>query len=150
LPGNDRKSTAIRIQARDCFICGTENPAGLNIPFYFDGKTITAEYAPGAGLCGFDGIVHGGIVYSLADEAMMHLIWASGLRATSAEITMRYHNFAKTGELLKLRAEFVNVGPRLIKARCLMKNARDEKIATASGKFLPFAEGDEKVFSKRF
>ena len=63
---------------------------------------------------------------------------------------MRYHNFSRTGVKLRLRAEFVNVSPRLVKARCRIFDDDDRKVATADGKFLPFAEGDEEIFKKSF
>lgn len=148
MPG-ESKGNSRRIQFKDCFVCGSENPSGLNIPFFYDGKTIRAEYSPGAELCGFDGIVHGGVIYSLADEAMMHLIWASALRATSAEVTIRYHNYAIVNEILRVTAEFENVAPRLIRARCRIVNKENKKVATAVGKFLPFAGGNEDTFKKR-
>jgi acyl-coenzyme A thioesterase PaaI-like protein len=122
----------------------------LKIPFYYDGTSVSGEFTPGRELCGFDNLVHGGIVFSLADEAMMHLIWAAGLRAVTAEIVMRYHGFAKVDEEIKLSAEFDSVTERLIKAKCLLTNTRAGKIATAWGKFLPFSKGDENTFTKQF
>ena len=148
---NDDLKTAPRmLQSKDCYVCGIENPAGLKISFFYDGSSVSAEFTPGEEFCGFNGIVHGGIIYALADEAMMHLVWASGRRATSAEIKMRYHNYARTGVKLKLTAEFEEIKPRLITARCRISDNDERKIATASGKFLPFADGDEEIFKKRF
>ena len=139
-----------KLQAKYCFVCGSENPRGLNAPYYYDGERVRTEFVPGSELCGFDDIVHGGIVFSLADEAMMHLIWASGLRAITAEVTMRYHGYAKVNEKVFVTAEFENIGDRLIKAKCVLLNKDGAKISTARGKFLPFSGDDEKIFKKRF
>lgn len=147
---NNPDFSSRKLQAKNCFICGYDNSRGLRIPFYFDGTSVKCEFVPGPELCGFDDIVHGGIVFSLADEAMMHLIWASDLRAVTAEITMRYHGFAKVNDKIKLTAEFDSITKRLIKAKCLLFNASGEKIATARGKFLPFSRGDENKFTKQF
>ncbi|UCC80526.1 MAG: PaaI family thioesterase [Candidatus Zixiibacteriota bacterium] len=122
----------------------------MKIPYYYDGERVKTEFVPGSDLCGFDDIVHGGIVYSLADEGMMHLIWASGLRAVTAEVTMRYHGYAKVNEKIKLTAEFENITDRLIKAKCALLDDNGMKIATARGKFLPFSEDDAKTFKKQF
>jgi uncharacterized protein (TIGR00369 family) len=143
-------SSLRKLQARYCFVCGSENPRGLNIPYYYDGEGVRAEFIPGSELCGFDDIVHGGIIFSLADEAMMHLIWASGLRAITAEVTMRYHGYTKVNEKIKLTAGFENINERLIKARCSLRDNEGRKIATARGKFLPFSENDAKIFKKQF
>lgn len=142
--------TPRKLQAKNCFICGYDNSRGLKIPFYYDGTSVSSEFTPGRELCGFDNIVHGGIVFALADEAMMHLIWASDLRAVTAEIVMRYHGFAKVDEVIKLSADFDSVTERLVKAKCVLTNDRAGKIATARGKFLPFSKGDEDTFKKQF
>lgn len=147
---NNSDAARKKLQARNCYICGYDNSRGLGIPFYYDGNIVESEFTPGAEFCGFDNIVHGGIIYSLADEAMMHLIWASGLRAVTAEITMRYHGFAKVNERIRLIADLEDVTDRLVKAKCLLFDDRDIKFATARGKFLPFTGGDENIFTKQF
>jgi len=139
-----------KIQAKNCYICGYDNPRGLRIPFYYDGARVRSEFVPGRELCGFDNIVHGGIIYSLADEAMMHLIWAFGSKAVTAEIIMRYHGYARVNEKIALWAEFEEISARLIKAKCLLFDKNDKKIATARGKFLPFSKGDRDIFTKQF
>ncbi len=150
MSNNTRNSPGRKLQARCCFVCGSDNPRGLRIPYYYDGEKVRTEFVPGPDLCGFDDIVHGGIVYSLADEAMMHLIWASGLRAVTAEVTMRYHGYARVNGRIKLTAEFENITDRLIKAKCALLGDNGRKIATARGKFLPFSEDDAKIFKKQF
>ncbi len=150
MSNNTRNSPHRKLQARYCFVCGSDNPRGLRIPYYYDGERVKTEFVPGPELCGFDNIVHGGIVYSLADEAMMHLIWASGLRAVTAEVTMRYHGYARVNGRIKLTAEFENITDRLIKAKCALLDDDGGKIATARGKFLPFSENDAKTFKKQF
>ena len=150
MPEEKKEIPKRKLQARNCFVCGSDNSRGLRIPFYYDGTSVRAEFVPNEDLCGFDGMVHGGIIFSLADEAMMHLIWASGMKAITAEITMRYHNYARTNREINLTADFEMVGKRLIKAKCEIYNDSGKKIATARGKFLPFSGDDEKVFKKRF
>jgi len=139
-----------KIQARNCFVCGRENPRGLDIPFYFDGSSIAARYRSNKSLCGFDDIVHGGILFALADEAMMHLVWAPGLRAITAEVTMRFHGYAIAGDEISLKASFDECSPKLIKATCRIKNSAGTKIATARGKFLPFSREKSAIFKKTF
>ena len=139
-----------KLQAKNCFVCGSDNSLGLKIPYYYYGGRVKADFVPGPELSGFDNIVHGGILFSLADEAMMHLIWASDLRAVSAEITMRYHDFVRVNEKIILSAEFEIVTKRLIKAICVLQNRAGKKIATAKGKFLPLSENDEITFTKQF
>ncbi len=147
----DTGSTAVeKLQGKNCYVCGRDNPNGLKIPFYYDGERVTASFVPGDRLCGFEKVVHGGIIFSVADEAMMHLIWARGLRAITAEVTIRFHNYAKTGEKLAVEAEIKEVKPHLIQAQSVIKGAKGKKIARAEGKFLPFSIKDNEYFKKLF
>ena len=139
-----------RLQAKNCFVCGYDNPRGLGIPFYYDGKEVSGCFVPDYWTSGFERVVHGGIIFAIADEAMMHLLWAAGIRAITAEVTIRYHNYAQTGEELKIHATILERSSHMIKARCSLTNAKGVKMATASGKFLPFSEKDFKNFEKVF
>ncbi len=56
-----------------CFGCGRKNPIGLKLKFQWDGKTATAEFAAGENHQGWPGIVHGGIIFSILDEAMAYV-----------------------------------------------------------------------------
>jgi uncharacterized protein (TIGR00369 family) len=138
-----------KIQARNCFVCGYHNPRGLNVPFYYDNEKIAARFTPADDLCGFESVVHGGILFSLCDEAMMHLIWASGHRAITAEITMRFHRHAEAGKEILVSASFESIGSHLIKAECQLSDSGG-RIATARGKFLPMSEEEKLFFRKKF
>ena len=147
--GSPDSSTEI-LQAKNCYVCGYDNPRGLNIPFYYQANAVTAKFTPDEAYCGFDGIVHGGILFALCDEAMMHLIWGSGLRAITAEVKMRFHRYARVGEEIEVSASFVSRSPRLIKAVSLLRRTGGEKIATAQGKFLPLSDKERQIFRKQF
>lgn len=142
--------SAKRIQSKNCFVCGRENHRGLNVPFFYDGNSVSASYIPDRNLCGFDGVVHGGIIFALADEAMMHLLWASGLRAVTAEVTIRFHGSIKAGEPIEINASFDNTTSRIIRATCRVRTSDGTKIATAQGKFLPLKENEKLIFRKTF
>lgn len=144
------KKTSIKLQAKNCFVCGYDNPRGLGLPFYYDGDTVCGTFTPERWTSGFEEVVHGGILFAIADEAMMHLLCAAGIRAISAEVTIRYHNYARTGGELKIKAELIEKSEHLIQAKCYLTNIKGGKIATASGKFLPFSEKDFKNFEKVF
>jgi acyl-coenzyme A thioesterase PaaI-like protein len=143
-------SSARILQAKNCYVCGYDNPRGLNIPLYYHDDTVTAKFTPDEAYCGFDGIVHGGILFALCDEAMMHLIWASDLRAITAEVRMRFHRYATVGEEIEVSASFISKSPRLIKAVSHLRHKGGDKIATAQGKFLPLSDQDRRVFKKQF
>ena len=89
-----KSMSAKTVQAQKCFVCGSENPRGLKVPFIFEDDKVRAEFTPDGDLCGFDGIVHAGILFALADEAMMHLIHGNQVKAITSEVTLRLKHFA--------------------------------------------------------
>jgi acyl-coenzyme A thioesterase PaaI-like protein len=54
-----------------CFICGRKNPRGLYMTFYDDGqKTVYSSIAVPEMYQGYPGVVHGGVVAAMLDEAV--------------------------------------------------------------------------------
>jgi uncharacterized protein (TIGR00369 family) len=56
--------------SRMCFVCGLENPAGLHLRFFDDGKDeVTCDFTVNAQHQSYPGRVHGGVIASILDEA---------------------------------------------------------------------------------
>ena len=56
--------------SRLCFVCGLENPVGLHFSFYETGPgEVTVDFTPSYHYHGYPGVLHGGIVASILDEA---------------------------------------------------------------------------------
>lgn len=100
-----------------CFACGQDNPIGLHLDFklqegkYTAVKTLSADYQ------GYEGIVHGGILTTMMDEAMAgYFCKALGQKAVTARLDVRYRKPAPIGEPLTIasweesrRGNFVNM-----------------------------------------
>jgi len=71
-----------------CWICGEKNPRGLQLKFSLNKsvKSIQTSFIPTETYQGYDGIVHGGILSALLDEAMAKLAFELGY---NAELTIR-------------------------------------------------------------
>jgi acyl-coenzyme A thioesterase PaaI-like protein len=92
-----------------CFGCGLENPAGLHIEVRHDPDsqgTLRATFTPTAGMEGFPGITHGGVVYTALDCLST---WVATLLGPNREAgwllrsaTSTYHRPAPTGQPLTL------------------------------------------------
>jgi len=54
----------------DCFGCGTGNDAGLRMEFFTDDRSLVSEVAIPPFLCGWNNLVHGGIISTVLDETM--------------------------------------------------------------------------------
>jgi uncharacterized protein (TIGR00369 family) len=124
------------VQASKCYVCGSDNLRGLNIPFtLWDGK-VTAEFTASDDYCGFDGVIHGGILFALVDEAMMYLIHGNAIRAITSEVTIRMKNFARTNEPIRIEASDLKAEEHMVTCRATIIDKNDRLICKASGKFL--------------
>jgi uncharacterized protein (TIGR00369 family) len=101
-----------------CYVCGRDNPVGLKVEFELDGsaKSLRGRFTPRQEHQGYQGIVHGGVIAALMDEAMVKLAWRLGYPAVSAEITVRFKAPAAPGDELTVTAQIVKVSGRLIEA----------------------------------
>jgi uncharacterized protein (TIGR00369 family) len=120
-----------------CFVCGKDNPAGLQVVFETDrnNKTITGWFTPRSEHEGWEGIVHGGILAALLDEAMVKLAAHGGTPAVSAEITVKFKAPAAPGDELFVSGKFVREAGRLIEAEATVTRG-PVVIAEAKGKLL--------------
>ncbi len=56
--------------SRHCFVCGIESPVGLGLHFYDNGiDEVHSRYTVRQEYNGYPGVVHGGIVAAMLDEA---------------------------------------------------------------------------------
>jgi uncharacterized protein (TIGR00369 family) len=74
-----------------CFGCSPNNPYGLQLRFRRAAQGCDAECTVPDRLCGFDGLVHGGIIATLLDEAAAWSVIAHlGRLGLTREMTTRY------------------------------------------------------------
>ena len=90
-----------------CFVCGPDNPVGLQVEFRMENELCKAEFTPSETYCGYDGITHGGIVFSLLDDVMANWLYLQGEHAHTARCELRFREPAPTGGKLLLEGELV-------------------------------------------
>jgi uncharacterized protein (TIGR00369 family) len=130
-------------RTKSCFVCGLNNSIGLKLDFETDGKIVRATFTPRPEHIGFKGTVHGGILSTVLDEAM---VWACGVQTKRfsycAELNVRFLQPARPGEELVVIGELVeNRRDRLFEARAELRNPQEAVLACARGKYLP-VKGD--------
>lgn len=75
-----------------CFGCGRDNPIGVALPLEWDGERVRALFSPKREYAGFEGVIHGGIVCTLLDEAMWWAIAAQARKCTvTADMSVKFH-----------------------------------------------------------
>ncbi len=119
-----------------CFACGADNPDGLDVKWVVEGKKTWTEFVPPRKYQGWKGIVHGGIVATLLDEAMTRLAWIACGGALTAEMTVRFVKPAKVGEKLFALGEITQERRKIVhmKASLFKDKPGGELIAWSEGK----------------
>ncbi len=136
----EQETTVAALQAvphSRCFVCGRDNASGLQIQFTTGpAGTAEADWAPVASWEGFQGILHGGIVATVLDEAMSKAVAATKCQALTAELRVRYRHYVSTGEALHVRGWIVTRAKRLITTEAILAAADGSERAHAWGRFL--------------
>lgn len=97
-----------------CFGCGRNNPIGLKLNFRRDGATIRTVFTPDKLHQGWPGLLHGGILGCLLDEAMSNIAYATGNTCLTASIEIRLRQPVKVEAPLVVTAWITRQGKRLI------------------------------------
>jgi acyl-coenzyme A thioesterase PaaI-like protein len=100
-----------------CFACGQDNPIGLKLNFEWDNKIARAEFTPNKFHQGWSGIVHGGIIGCLLDEAMIYAPYFEGIRCITAEMRVRIRRPALIDEPLIITSFITKKTRRLVEAK---------------------------------
>lgn len=112
-----------------CFGCGKDNPIGLKLNFTWDGETARAEFTPGELHQGWQGIAHGGILYTLLDEAMAYVSYFQGLDCVIARCQARFKRVALINETLLISATTTRKTRKLIETKASLTTKNGITIA---------------------
>jgi len=128
-----------------CFVCGQRNPFGLHLVFRQESGSIVADFQPREEHQGFPGVLHGGIVASVLDEALgrTSLLGGHPVWTMTGKLEVRYRRYVPYGPLLRVRATLESERRRMFQAKGVLTLADDEGaiLAEASGIFLPLPNG---------
>ena len=118
-----------------CFVCGELNPIGLKVKFEVDPRnlTITGSFVPRREHQGYKGIMHGGLASTLLDEAMVKLLWESGIPAVSASLEVRLRKPVRVGQRVVIRGWVESDKGRLIHASAILEDAGGAVLAEGKG-----------------
>ncbi len=112
----------------NCYVCGADNPNGLHVVFQADGpERCRARYTARREHEGWPGIVHGGLLFTLMDEALAWALAYAGLRGVTAKGNVRFCVPARVGTELVVTAEVVERRAKLVRARAEVRAADDSR-----------------------
>lgn len=125
---------------RGCLVCGRDNPHGIHLHLNVDEATgiVTSQFTPAEHHMGFEGIVHGGLLSTVLDEAMVWAATWSGKRfCVCGELNVRFRQSVEIGQAVSVQATITSVRSRLIETQGFLRNAASQVLAEASGKYVP-------------
>lgn len=132
-----------------CLVCGRQNPKGLHLHLHVDESTgvVETHFTPAAHHIGFEGIIHGGVLATVLDEAM---VWAATWRGrrfcVCGEMTVRFRKAAEVGKPLVIRASVQSARGRMSQTSGQVIDQASDVIATAEGKYLALANDRHEAF----
>lgn len=103
-----------------CFACGQNNPIGLKLEFAYDGEKIKSEFTPQRVHEGWTGFVHGGILYTILDEANVYAILCRGLDCVTGTSEVKFRHPAPVGEPIQISAQVTRKTHRVAKAKGML------------------------------
>ena len=127
----------MRTDGNNCFVCGPGNNIGLKLKFRIDDDVCRAEFTPTAQHCGFDGVTHGGIIFSVLDDVMANWIYLKGNRAYTAKCDIRYKDNLPCGTRVSVEGHCIKQRGRLIVMQGKMiRTDTNELVATTEASFM--------------
>jgi uncharacterized protein (TIGR00369 family) len=126
--------------SKPCFICGEDNPAGVQTRFYVENGIVKAPFMGRSHHCGFENVVHGGVVAAILDECMgwsvarvIHRMCLTG------ELTVRYLKPVLANRPMTACSEVVKASRRMGIARGWLIDEEGTQYARAQGRFVPLS-----------
>jgi len=123
-----------------CFACGRENPIGLKLQFVYDDGVACAQFGSPVEYEGYPGIIHGGIISTLLDEAMAKAILQSGKKAVTAQLSTKFRKALHTGDAVQVRGWITEAKSRTIRAEAMITGPDGEVIASSEAVFIVLGE----------
>jgi len=120
-----------------CIICGQKNHSGLQVKYEIlpDGK-VYGLWIPSRHYEGLKGIIHGGILSAIADEAMSKSIIARNIEALTMKLEIRFHHYVTAGDTLVIEGWITRQHKRKILTEAIITKETGEKVLQGSAVFL--------------
>ena len=132
-----------------CLVCGRDNAYGLKLSLFVDPANglVHVDFSPRPMHVGFQGVVHGGVLATIIDEAMVWAAtWANKRFCLCGEMSVRFRRPAEVGEALHLEARVEFSRPKLVQTMATIRTREGSVVAAGEGKYVPMPlENSQKV-----
>jgi acyl-coenzyme A thioesterase PaaI-like protein len=121
-----------------CYVCGPDNKLGLRVPFEQESaEGSCGRYVARPEHGGWNGVLHGGVTFSLMDEALGWALFFQERPSVTARIQTRFAKPIPIGAALIIRAWIVRDRGRIAEAKA--------EVRSECGEIL-FAEAEATMF----
>jgi uncharacterized protein (TIGR00369 family) len=121
---------------RMCFACGKDNADGLKLEFTGRDREVFTTLSFPKKFQGYRDVVHGGLLSTVLDEAMVTVLNRMGRLAVTGELTVRFLKPLLVGQTLEVRASLVESRGRVHRVQASAVLPDGTEIATAHSKCL--------------
>jgi uncharacterized protein (TIGR00369 family) len=128
-----------------CFACGPRNPIGLKVRPEFAGGEASFDFIPKREHCGYANVVHGGILATLLDEAMVYAACSLGGTWATARIETRFKAPAREGERLSVHARVVESRGKIATLEASARGGDDRLVAEAKGTMIRVSDREVRA-----
>ena len=129
-----------------CFGCGADNPIGLKLTFHGDTTAAKAwaEFQPLDFMAGGAGMMHGGFIAMLLDEASSKVLSILEKRGVTRNLEVSYEKPVSLSHPIRLDAKLVKSEGRKHFIEATIQNRKGEILATSKALFLVFGTTAER------
>jgi acyl-coenzyme A thioesterase PaaI-like protein len=124
-------------QGHGCFACGTENPRGLKLDFYYTGEEVCSDITLDRFFEGWGNVAHGGILSTLLDEVMSWtVIYLKRVFFFTRKMEIKYIKPVLVGTELTVKGRLEDDShKRLIKVKGEIVDKAGKLLTKGSGKY---------------
>lgn len=103
-----------------CYGCSKRNPIGLKLTFSVEEGVTKGEFTPDKFHQGWPGYVHGGILFTLLDEAGGYAVHSEGVACVTAKSETKFIQPAETGRTIQIQAQIIKKNRRIIEIESIL------------------------------
>lgn len=141
-----------RSEFQENFVHGLRNPAGLHLQYRLTwvehvgddadppGHRVVAEWVADRRHLGFPGLVHGGLVAAVLDDAMGRCTTLRRRWGVTGRLEVRFRAAAPVGEALRVEAWVTRWRRRAVSTRGRVLAGSTTIVAEAVGTYLPLSD----------
>lgn len=137
---NELRKALARREHPCCVVCAEDRPDGWGVAFRVEPDGSVAADVPGdLAHQGYRGMLHGGMISTLADGAMTHCLFACGIRAVTAELQVRFRHPVRADRPVRVRAWITRRAEPLFVLQAELEQD-SQCMVRATGKFMQTPE----------